>query len=401
MKRHAPAAGAAARFRPAIRWTPALIGLLTACANGAEPPGTPAPPVPGATDVESVVYLIGDAGAPDPRGEPVLRALEAEIRSRTDSAHQVIVFLGDNIYPKGMPPATSPARAEAERRALTQASVAIRSGADAIFIPGNHDWEKSGENGWQTILRQEQFIEEAGGGRVAFLPDRGCPGPALRDVGARLRLLLLDTEWWLRVDGKPEHPTSSCAADAEWEVLARLDSMMASADGRHVVVAGHHPMMSSGPHGGHFTVMEHIFPLREFNKWLWVPLPIIGSLYPIARKTGITHQDMSGSRNRTLRSSLDSVFVRHRPLAYASGHEHALQILDGGRGARYLVVSGTGIYGHVSSLTRLDETLYQAEASGYVRLDIQRDGRVRLAVVVVDEQARRAESFASWIEERR
>ncbi|MCI0433343.1 MAG: metallophosphoesterase [Gemmatimonadetes bacterium] len=362
-------------------------------------PGEPAPAVADATGVETTLYLVGDAGGPEVAGEPVLLALENEIASRQDAQHEVIVFLGDNIYPSGMPAPGTSQRTDAERRLMAQVRVATATGSEAVFIPGNHDWAKSGRDGWDRVLRQERFVEAQGNGNVWFEPDRGCPGPGVRDVGDRVRLVFIDTEWWLRPDGKPEHPFSTCPADAEWEVIAALDSILADAGERHIIVAGHHPLLSSGPHGGHFTILEHLFPLRELKSWLWIPLPVIGSLYPIARRTGITNQDLSGSRNRSMRSALDSIFMRHRPLAYASGHEHALQVLEGGRGASVLIVSGAGNYGHVSAIRKLPETLYQAEASGYVRLDVQRDGRVRLGVVLVDAAGRRTEPFAMFIEE--
>src|SRR5436309_11924013 len=31
-------------------------------------------------------------------------------------------------------------------------------------------------------------------------------------------------------------------------------------------------------HGGHFGWQDHIFPLRNIKPWLWIPLPLIGSV---------------------------------------------------------------------------------------------------------------------------
>jgi hypothetical protein len=367
---------------------------------GALPPLPPAATTAAASDVELALFLIGDAGGPDKNGEPVLIALQADVASR--ATDRLMVFLGDNVYPRGMPAEVdSTRRRDAERRALAQVRVAAQAGADAIFIPGNHDWDRSGIDGWSAIQRQEVFIEWAGNGRAEFIPDAACPGPVVRDRGP-LRLILLDTEWWLRESGKPEHPHSDCPADSEAELIVALSAAIAGAANRHVVVAGHHPLASGGPHGGYFTVLEHIFPLREWKSWLWVPLPVLGSAYPIARKNGITNQDLSGPRNRAMRRALDSTFAVERPLVYAAGHEHGLQVLDGGSGARYLIVSGAGNFGHVSRIAVLGSTRFTAPGgSGYARLEFQRDGRVRLSVVVVDRTARSVEAFAIFIPESR
>jgi hypothetical protein len=74
--------------------------------------------------------------------------------------------------------------------------------------------------------------------------------------------------------------------------------------------------------------------------------------------------------------------------------------LDGGPLAKVLVTSGAGVYGHVSSLGTIPETLFLAEgASGYARLHIERGGRVRLSIVQVDREAGRREVYATFLDE--
>jgi hypothetical protein len=46
-------------------------------------------------------------------------------------------------------------------------------------------------------------------------------------------------------------------------------------------------------------------------------------------------------------------------------------------------VSGAGILGHASLVRKVQGTLFAREAAGFMRLDITRDGRVRLAVTTV------------------
>ncbi len=80
--------------------------------------------------------LIGDTDAPDD-DEPVLDLLtewSSEMPEKT-----VVAFLGDNIYPSGMPKESDRYRAEAERRLNEQLRVLRESGAEGWFIPGNHD----------------------------------------------------------------------------------------------------------------------------------------------------------------------------------------------------------------------------------------------------------------------
>jgi hypothetical protein len=63
-------------------------------------------------DIPFEVFLIGDTGAMS-RGktEPVMEMLRLHMDKSPQSA---VVFLGDNIYPRGLPPAGNILRKDAE-----------------------------------------------------------------------------------------------------------------------------------------------------------------------------------------------------------------------------------------------------------------------------------------------
>ena len=298
-----------------------------AASQAAQAPPVPAPDAPA---METSLFLIGDAGHADRPDHPVVSAVREAASS--SPAPSLILFLGDNAYPQGLP----------ER-------------------------------------------------------EDGCPGPVTVDVGPSVRLVLLDTQWWLHEHEKPVDPTSTCPADSEEEVLGSLRDATRGAAGRHVFVAGDHPPASGGPHGGYFPLVDHLFPLRELRKWLWLPLPIVGSAYPLARQNGISTQDLSSRRYRHLRDSLASVFRDAPPLAFLAGHDHGLQVLSGGA-VRHVLVSGSGSYDHNNAVKRLDRTRYAAARPGFMRVDILGDGRLRLRVLLVDADGRTTEAFATWLD---
>jgi calcineurin-like phosphoesterase family protein len=374
-------------------WLAAALLGTSGCA-GSPPPGpAPVPAVP-AGEVESSLYLIGDAGDPNPHGEPVLEALRRDLGSH--GSRRVVLFLGDNAYPKGLPAPGAAGRREAERRLAEQVKVVTSSGATGFFVMGNHDWAKYGNEGWEAVRRQEGFIDSAGQGAVSVQPGGGCPGPKLVDVG-RLRLLLVDTQWWLHPGPKPRDPTSDCPTDAESEIIDSLRAGLAGAAGRVVVVAGHHPLVSGGVHGGHFGWKDHLFPLRAIEPWLWVPLPLIGSLYPALRQSGVSRQDMSSRAYQRLIAGFRRAFAEVPPALYAAGHDHGLQVI-----AKRIVplelVSGGGIYGHNSRSVSIRGSLLAHQASGYARLDVPRTGHARLAVIEVDRAGHNREVFSTWVE---
>ncbi len=357
---------------------------------------SPAPrPVTPARGVERTLILIGDAGKPAADGEPVLKALAREVGREAERT--TVVFLGDNIYPGGLPEPAAPERSQAERRLDTQVDVVRGAGVRAIFVPGNHDWAQEKPGGWDAVRREAARVDSRGAPNVEMLPKGGCPGPVVRDIGSRLRLVLLDTQWWLHAYEKPQPPDSGCPQDTEDEVLAALDAALQTAGERQIVVAAHHPLASGGPHGGYFSLRQHLFPLTDRSRKLWIPLPLIGSLYPLARLQGASPQDLMNERNRRMRAALESVLRQHQPLVYAAGHEHTLQVIDGAS-ARHLLVSGAGVYNHESAVRKIDGTRFASSQAGFMKLEVEHGGRVRLSVLEVNARGDAVEGYAAWLD---
>jgi hypothetical protein len=360
-------------------------------------PGPPPAPVPttcpGSQHLDATLFLIGDGGAPadaeqppgaigpGPLREPVLQALAvagAERVARLGAARVALALLGDDVYPSGIPAADDPTRPRAERRLGAQLEVARRAGLRLFVLPGNHDWDEDASDGTERVLRLGRLVAASGIPDAEEVPPAGCPGPARAELGAHLELLFLDTEWWLRSAPKPG--PSTCTPGDPDAVVASLAADLADSAGRHVVVMAHHPLETGGPHGVNFDWLDHLFPLRAIDPALWIPLPILGSAYPLARDLGVSEQDLPNHRYRRLQAALTRAFADAPPLVYAAGHDHGLQVIRGGP-APWLVVSGGGATREITFVRRIAGMLYGRARSGYVRLDAFDDGGVALAVV--------------------
>jgi hypothetical protein len=376
-------------MRLVLPWLCLVAGCAGATAETA--------PAPAPVDVETTVFLIGDGGDPHPAGEPVLEALHAALN--TAPGERVVVFLGDNIYPRGLPDSSSPERAEMERRIDAQLDAIALPGVRGLVVPGNHDWARQGSDGWNAVRRQGTHIERRSGGQALMVPGNGCPGPTVVDVGQVLRIVAIDTEWWLHAGPKPEGDGTGCRAATRETVGDSLRADLASAGARQVIVVAHHPLASGGEHGGYVPLVNQVFPLRVLRPWLFVPLPGLGTIYALARQWGVSSQDLASGENQRMRQAFAAAMAEHPPLIWASGHDHNLQVLDGhGDGPRHLLVSGAGFTGHESPVTTLVETKYKSSAAGFMRLAMTKTGRVRLAVLAVDQQGRVRERFSAWLE---
>ncbi len=374
----------------------ALAACVASAAAGASDTGPPARCGDhGAIDAS--LFLVGDAGAPREPREPLLDALagEAAVRSNALGAERVaIVLLGDNVYPAGLRPPDDPGRPEDERRLRAQLAAVQRSGARGFFVPGNHDWSNSGHDGWEAVLRQERFVAD-GGSRV--MPGGGCAGPLPMPLGAHLELIFLDTQWWLHDGPRPSNASSGCAFTNEAEIEKALGAALRSAGDRHAIVLAHHPLRTGGPHGGNFGWKEHVFPLREIDRSLWIPIPVLGSVRHVARMLGVSPQETPSSTYQAMMTSVERGLSAAPPLVYAAGHDHGLQVIRGGGLPRFHVVSGGGSPQQITWAYPIEGTLFAAATPGYARLDSFEDGAVEIRIQEVGEDGAAREAFSACL----
>lgn len=329
-----------------------------------------------ASEIETTLFLIGDAGEPDPHevGAP-LDSLFAQASVAPERT--IVVFLGDNVYPGGVPAEGAAEWADSRRRLEAQVK-AIPPGVRGIFVPGNHDWADETAFGLYSIRLQERMIASLAEGRnVRLLPGNGCPGPYSVDIG-RLRFIALDTQWWLHSfivrDSSSHCPTNTMAT-----VTAALrEQVRPPGEGRVVFVGGHHPLMTGGLHGSYCGATG---PFRRF---------------------GGRSQDIISSANRTMRDSIRAAFDGHPPLAFVAGHDHTLQVLRGGRNVDYLLVSGAGSAGKTECAVRLRESYYVSQhRAGFMRIDIMKGKGVLLRVFRYPGTLHTgALSYSRWLEPR-
>ena len=300
----------------------------------------------------------------------------------------LIAFLGDNAYENGLV-GIDPQR---EMRSLDRQLDVLRAASDVkgLFIPGNHDWASGGETGLAAVVAQRAYVERLPAAR--FLPRDGHPGPVLIDLPdsatAVVRVVVVDTQWWLHRGTKPSVDRGRIVADLRRAYATELP----------VVLLAHHPLQSTGNHGGFFDWRDYLFPVTRATDSLWawlIPAPFV---YPLARRhTPLgSEQDLFSAGFERLRSDLERgsrplpAGQAGRPVLYAGGHEHNLQVMEGGIVADYLVVSGAGSAIKSRPVSDGPETLFAHEHPGFVVVDVLDDGALWLRAVepVFDDSGR-------------
>tara|TARA_R110002073_G_scaffold57778_4_gene146762 strand:+ start:182434 stop:186120 length:3687 start_codon:yes stop_codon:yes gene_type:complete len=303
-------------------------------------------------EISHSFYLIGDAGnSPIGSKSETIQGFEKELAGATKNS--TVLFLGDNIYDKGMPEKGNVKRTFAEHQLNVQTDAVHDFKGQTIFIPGNHDWY----SGLKGLKRQETYVEDKLG-KGAFLPANGCPIEKV-DISDDVELLIIDSEWYLTNWDK--HPTinDDCEIRTRVKFFEEFESLIKKARGKTTLIALHHPMFSNGPHGGQYSFGSHL-----------KPLPVLGTLKNIIRKTGgVSPADLQNKKDNEFKKRLVTLAQENNKVIFVSGHEHSMQYSVQDNLAQ--IISGTG---SKQTATRNVSSKFTSSDSGFARLDVFKDG---------------------------
>ncbi len=324
--------------------------------------------------------MIGDAGNA-PLGEsPYHFSLISEMLNDASGSSSV-VFLGDNIYPVGLPPEDHPDYPLGLHRLTAQTQLMQAYQGNVFFIPGNHDWYSYGVDG---ILRQEALIE----GHLRnfsglqndnfFLPDHGCPDPVMVELCDDINMLTFDSYWYL--SGQSQSPgRDDCRIASDAQLFSDIRELVQQRPGKTIIVAMHHPLFSGGEHGGYHSFKNNFFPLTQLVDYLYLPLPVSGFI-AMKMRSYLTPQDVNHKRARRLRDFLVRLAEEHGQMIFAAGHEHNLQFL------RYrdipFIISGSGSKITGVRLTR--ESKFGVGAHGLAMVTMFSDGTKEVHFYIFD-----------------
>ncbi len=304
-------------------------------------------------DIEHSFYLIGDAGNSDLNEvSPTLEYFKSELEKAPKNS--TAIFLGDNIYEKGLPEKNNDTYDLAKHRINVQTEAVKNFKGQPIFIPGNHDWY----SGIKGLKRQEKFVEKELG-KDTFLPENGCPITKIH-ISDDIELIIIDSEWY--ITSWDRHPTinDDCDIKTRNDFFNEFNSLIKKSRGKTTIVALHHPIFTNGPHGGEYSFGDYM-----------KPLPILGSVKNLVRKTsGISRTDLINKRYNEFKKRFTTIAQANKKVILVSGHEHSLQYLV--KDNLHQIISGSG---SKINPTRIREGgKYTHGTNGFARLDVYSDG---------------------------
>ena len=271
------------------------------------------------------IFLIGDAGGFEKDGSTSLALRAMQENFKYAGEEDVLLFLGDNIYPKGFPTKNGVKEQKAKEIIQSQTDVAKTFPGRVIFIPGNHDWY----SGVKGLKKQEKFVEKALG-KNTFLPENGCPIEKVK-LDDDTILLIVDSHWYITNWNRHPRINDNCEIKTRSLFLEEFRDEIKKARAKTTLVAIHHPLFTYGSHGGQYSFIDFI-----------KPLPLLGNLKNLIRSTsGISNADISNKFYFELTKNLIAAAQQNENVVFLSGHDHNLQLINSNNLTQ--IISGSGI----------------------------------------------------------
>ena len=318
--------------------------------------------IPQNSEIAHTFYLVGDAGNADKEaGENMLNVLKSKLDQADENS--TLIFLGDNIYPSGLPRENHKDRKLAEQKLDIQMSVANDFKGKTIFIPGNHDWYSDGIKG---VKRQEDYVNAGLKQKKSFLPRKGCAIEKL-NLSDNLVLLTIDSQWFLANWNKNPGINEDCDIKTREDLFEELESQLNKNQNKTIVLAVHHPLMTNGSHGGQFSLEKQLFPLE--NK---IPMPVLASLANLIRKTGgVSPQDLQNKKYTEFSNRVKTLIQKYDNVVVVSGHDHNLQYVEKNNVKQ--IISGSG--SKLQAARARNDNDFSAGYNGYGVLEVGKNGQ--------------------------
>ncbi|HET6722914.1 MAG TPA: metallophosphoesterase [Chitinophagaceae bacterium] len=326
------------------------------------------------------IVLIGDAGELTNGKHPVVEAVKQVIKLDKKTT---VLYLGDNLYDTGLPDDQSALYQAAKAVLDSQLSVVENTQARVIMIPGNHDWSNGSRNGYETIIREQVYVDILNKPNVQFYPKDGCPGPIAIDLGNDVTVVIFDSQWWIHPYEKPGIE-SDCDCKTNEELLTQIEDLVTRNSKKLVLLACHHPFKSNSVHGGFFQLKHHIFPFTDVRPNLYIPLPVLGSIYPIARSVFGTPQDLSHPTYANMINEVTEAVKSHPHVVFVAGHDHGLQLIQDS--SYNYIVSGGGC--KINRVSKGKNSRYAESVRGFAVMEVSTNKNVTVNFYTVTDSVR-------------
>ncbi len=228
-----------------------------------------------------------------------------------------------------------------------------------VFIPGEKEWDRGSDNGFDKVKKVEKYIENKIGKHRSFFPEGGCPGPTVVEVNNHLKIIIIDSQWFLQ-DNRPEEEDAACKYIESRELWDELSGLLSEEDNKNTIVALHHPILSFGSYAGYTPISKHLSP------------PVIGSIVAAYKRNVGGKLNLNNESFREFSTKMMEIAQDHQGLIFVSGHEYDLQLID--HFNSFYISSGS--ISKSKHVANKKETIFSKSTKGFTKIGFAGSGKV-------------------------
>jgi hypothetical protein len=262
--------------------------------------------------IDHTVYFLGNSDRVKPGTSDTGQLLSKQIDE--SGKNTTLLLLGNNSVRNVTLKSDSSRRAR-EKLEQLKARHDFFDDLDGKYyaVLGPHEWGKGSRFGMHNARILDEFLEDELDQGDAIRPDAGCPGPEEIEIGMKIILLLIDTQWLFHNWSKPGME-DGCDVDSNLDFYVNLQDAILRHYDKQIIVAGYHSLAGNGRHGGYFPARSHL-----------IPLPFLGSLRVGLRSWLGNPMDLANPTYQVFINTMKDILMKHENIIYLSSHEQTLE----------------------------------------------------------------------------
>jgi hypothetical protein len=307
--------------------------------------------------LEHNVFLFGNLSSL--KNESVLWDSLENIVS-TQQGKSEILFLGDFLDKDGLEKEPT----KSEKTKIDRLISLGQSADDFYFVPGDREWNNAKIGGQDKLEDLDDFLKDKLNDD-RLISDDGCPGPKAVDFGENLRIIFINSHWFVHPENdRTEEQDAECKYFNEVGFWDEVEDNIKSVVNKNIIIAAHHPVYSYGQYAGYRLAKQHFLP------------PVIGSFVAGYHQNVGTRKDLSRAGLKSYSGRILGLMQRYPTMFYVSGHEFDLQ-------AHYFEKDfhiNSGSIARAKEVSRGINTFYKKGKKGFIKLAFYNDGSAEMEV---------------------
>jgi len=284
-------------------------------------------------EITHTFYITANTGL-DKTNITSQEVLNGIIRSSQEDKDATLLIVGNITKEKGYP-SQKEAKSNTESYLKNYLLNPIdKFNGNVIFTPGKNEWNKKGHKGLDDL---ESFLQD--NSKAKFWPNDGCPIES-EEINEDVVLIMIDSQWYLENWDDYPYINNKCEIKTRDQFFAEFKDELKDNYGKTIIVAVHHPILSSTKYGF------------------------------IKKVAGFSDQTYQNAEQSRLHNILEATAREFDDVIFVSGNDQNLQYLDHHEVPQ--IISGAAAKTQKARAEKKGH--FASDKNGYAKLILFKDG---------------------------